>query len=85
MAAVAIRNKQWDVDGDGVACLITPGIPTSTMTQIPSAQMDRVIARLTEEKDRLVLELAEVQARHDAAVQLESDMIALRATVTAEP
>ena len=85
MAAVKINNMQWDVDDDGCAVTIVPGIPTATVTKVPCAMMDKRIARITEEKVRVTAARDACQAKLDEITQMETDMIALRATVDAEP
>jgi len=82
---VTIRNRQWAVDGGGVACIITPGMPAQVETQVPSVQMDREITRQTDRKDRLTAQAAEIQAELDTVTTIVDDLTALRATVTAEP
>jgi len=82
---VTIKNRQWDVDGGGVACLITPGIPSQTVEQCTSERMDKEIARQTARKDQISIRLAAVQAEFDELSTIVTDLIALRATVTAEP
>lgn len=82
---VTIRQKQWDVDGDGIACLIAPGIPAQTVELVPSARMDSEIARQVAYRDQIAAHLAVVQAELDTANVIVTNMTALRATVTAEP
>lgn len=83
--AVTIKNRQWDVDGGGVACIITPGIPVAITTQVPSGQMDRAIARQTDIKARITAQRDEIQAELDTVTAIVDDLTTLRATVTAEP
>ncbi len=83
--AVDYKGKRWDVDGGGVACIITPGIPAAVTTQVASARMDKQIARLGEEKARLTAQRDQIQAELDSITTKETDLVALRATVTAEP
>lgn len=83
--SVTIKNRKWDVDGGGVACIITPGMPAQVETQVPSIQMDKEISRQTERKDRLTARRDAVQAELDTVTTIVTDLTALRATVTAEP
>ena len=83
--AVEHKGKQWDVDGDGVAVIVSPGIPTATTKQIKSKRLDKEIARATKQKERATSRVAQAQAQLTAVTQVETDLTALRATVTAEP
>lgn len=85
MAAVTIGGKKWDVDGAGIPCIITPGIPASISAQVPRARMDRRITRLGNEKTRLTAERDRIQGELDSVTQQETDMVVLRATATADP
>jgi hypothetical protein len=82
---VTIKRRVWDVDENGVACIIVPGIPAQVVTLVPSTQMDREITRQTERKDRLATQLISAQADFDTCEAIVTDLTALRATVTAEP
>ena len=83
--AVTIKNRKWAVDGGGVACIITPGMPSQVETQIPSTRMDREIEKQTAARDRLTAQRDEVQAELGEVTTIVEDLIALRATVTSEP
>lgn len=82
---VTIRNRKWAVDGDGCACVITPGMPTQVETQVESSRMDKEITRQTERRDRLTAQRDEIQTELDEVTTIVTDLTALRATVTAEP
>lgn len=82
---VIIREKQWDVDDAGIACIITPGIPVQNVELVPSLRMDREISRLTDERDRLASRISEAGNDLDVVAAALSDMTALRELVTAEP
>jgi len=82
---VTIRNRKWAVDGDGCACLITPGMPAQVETAVPSARMDSEIDRQTARRDRLTAQRDAMQAELDEVTTIVDDLTALRATVTAEP
>lgn len=79
------KGKQWDVDKDGVAILVIPGIPTATTKQIRSKRLDKELARIGKHKERMEANRDAIQVRVDEITQLEIDLTALRATVTAEP
>jgi hypothetical protein len=76
--------SEWDVDGGGVACITLPGIPPTT-EQCTMAHMDDAIAVLTTQKERITMERDRCQAALNVVTQTETDMIALRATVTSDP
>lgn len=83
--AVEHKGKQWDVDGDGVAVIVSPGIPTATTKQINSKRLDKEIERIVKRKTRATERVTQAQALLDEVTQAETDLTALRATVTAEP
>jgi len=85
MAAVQYKNKQWDVDGEGVACIIRPGIPTATTTQVPKESMEREIAGVVERLARVTARRDQCQTEVDALTATKAALDALVATVTAEP
>lgn len=82
---VTVKNRKWDVDVNGVACVITPGMPAQVVTPVNSDQLDREIARQTAIKARLTARRDETQAELDEVTAMVDDLTALRVTVTAEP
>ena len=86
MASVKTKKgRHWDVDGDGCAVVITPGIPTAKTEKVPAKRIDREITRAGRRKAQAIAALAQAQADVDEWEKLEADMVALRATVTTEP
>lgn len=83
--SVYYRGRLWDVNGDGVACIVTPGLPASTETPVPSSQMDKEIERMVERKNRLIQQRDRVQAELDGITTAHTNLVALRETVTSEP
>ena len=45
MAMVKYKGMAWDVDSNGHACIITPGIPAATETAVPKKRLERQIAK----------------------------------------
>ncbi len=82
--AVDYRGTRFDVQA-GIPCLINPGLDGNTTTQISRAAMDQRITRVTQRKTQLTKQRDEVQTDLDAVTTAETDLIALRATATADP
>ena len=78
-------GRQWDVDPQGRARLTVPGIPTATTELVSSATMDRSIEQIQRQKARWQSRLDQAQERVDELAEQEADLLALRASVTAEP
>jgi hypothetical protein len=85
MPAVTIKNRKWDVDGDGIACITVPGMPSEVTTLVNSKRLDGEISNQTKTKDRLTARIAGLQAELDTVTTVVTGLTTLRATVTAEP
>jgi hypothetical protein len=83
--SVDYKAERFDVDGDGVPCVITPSLDGNVITLISREAMDIRIAQLADEKEDLILRRDQWQVKVDAATTAETDLTALRATATADP
>jgi len=81
---VDYRGVRYDVVG-GVAQLCTPSLDGDQISPISRENLDRRIARITTNKDRLISRRDELQARIDELSQAETDLTTLRASATADP
>lgn len=83
--SVDYRGTRFDVDGGGVPVTISATLDGNVTTQITRDAMDRRITKVTQAKTRLTTQRDECQAELDAITTTETDLIALRATATADP
>jgi hypothetical protein len=86
MPPVTIKGRrQWKVDNNGVAIHVVPGLNGNVETPMPSRAVEGQVRKLTKEKDRLTVRRDEIQTEIDEVTSTLADMVALQATVTAEP
>jgi len=78
---MAKKDKTWKVV-DGTVILETPPVAAvEVVVSVP--QLDHMIERLGRQKERMATTLAAAQARYDALVAEETELVALRAQVDA--
>jgi hypothetical protein len=83
--SVDYKGERFDVDGDGVPCIITASLDGNVTSLISRDDMDKRLVDVSDELDRLTDLRDQCQANLDEHTTTSNALIALRATATADP
>lgn len=79
------RGRKYDVDGEGIATVETPGLPTSTVVQVPKTRVEKLCAKLDVRIAQLTAQRDRLQAKIDQLTSDKAGLDGVVAAVTSDP